>query len=391
MISDLTRPFRITTFVLVTTLTLVAACATSNNDPATIRLLTHKDFELPEAALREFTDSTGIEVLVFLEEDSTSMVDLLERSKENPVADVVLGVDSLERRRVTEQKLVEPYQPIAVDRLDSSLVLQDEMLTPVSQLAACLNRSKSRYQVPERLLEKLPNEDVASLRAPTKFSDLFDPRHAKTAVIPDPLSSRLGIYFLVALERLHPEDVEGITPWPKLLDEMLRWGLEVAPTWEEAWFSRFQPSSGPENTDTRSLTWGSSGMPTVSVRFVPELPDEVDVTVVDSGCVKVVNYAGVIKNTPNRRDAGRLVDSFVEPLFQYNVSDRYGSRPARTDIVRTEAWRRFGVNVTAIPIDEWRIGPLWQQWLLTWQQVADIVKSGEDPLPPVVQVTLPSQ
>ena len=65
MISDLIRPFRITTFVLVAALTLVAACATSNNDPATIRLLTHKDFELPEAALREFTDSTGIEAVSY--------------------------------------------------------------------------------------------------------------------------------------------------------------------------------------------------------------------------------------------------------------------------------------------------------------------------------------
>jgi len=370
---------------------LSAACGTSGSETQTIRLLTHKDFELPEEALQEFTKSTGIEVLVFLEEDPTSMVNLLERSKENPVADVVLGIDSLERRRVTEQKLVEPYRPIAIERLDPSLILQDEMLTPVSQLAACLNRSKSRYQIPERRLDQLPNQDDIPLRAPTKISDLFDPVHAKTAVIPDPLLSRLGIYFLVALERLHPEDVDGVTPWPKLVDEMLRWGLEVAPSWEEAWFSRFQPSAGPENTDTRSVTWGSSGMPTVSVRFVPDLPDEVDVAVIDSGCVKVVNYAGIVKGTSNRRDAGRLVDSFVEPLFQYNVPDRYGSRPARTDILRTEAWRKFGVNVTAIPIDEWRIGPLWQQWLLTWRQVAEIVESGEDPLPPVVQVTLPPE
>ncbi|HAX05837.1 MAG TPA: hypothetical protein DCX77_09180 [Acidimicrobiaceae bacterium] len=382
---------RIIIAALTATAALTASCATSDDRSQTIRLLTHKDFELPEAALQEFTKSTGIEVLVFLEEDPTSMVNLLERSKENPVADVVLGIDSLERRRVTEQKLVEPYRPIAIDRLDPSLILQDELLTPVSQLAACLNRSKSRYQLPERRLDQLPTQAEAPLRAPTKISDLFDPQHAETAVIPDPLSSRLGVYFLVALERLHPEDVAGVTPWPKLLDEMLRWGLEIAPSWEEAWFSRFQPSAGPENTDTRSLAWGSSGMPTVSVRFVPELPDEVDVAVIDSGCVKVVNYAGVIKDTPNRRDAGRLVDSFVEPLFQYSVPDRYGSRPARTDILKTEAWRRFGVNVTAIPIDEWRIGPLWQQWLLTWRQVADAVANGEEPLPPVVQVTLPSE
>ena len=370
---------------------MAVGCATSTREPQTVRLLTHKEFQLPEEALEEFTEKTGIEVLVFLEEDATSMVNLLERSSNNPVADVVLGIDSLERRRVTEKRLVEPYRPIAIDRLDPSLVLQDAMLTPVSQLAACLNRSKSRYEVQERRLDRLPDQGSLPLQAPTEIDDMLERQHAETAVIPNPLSSRLGVYFLVALERLHPEDVEGVTPWPKLLDEMLRWGLEVAPSWEEAWFSRFQPSAGPESTETRSLTWGSSGMPSVSVRFIPELPEEVDVAVIDSGCIKVVNYAGIISNTPNRRDAGRLVDSFIEPLFQYGVPDRYGSRPARTDIVRTEAWRRFGVNVTAIPIDEWRIGPLWQQWLLTWKQVADAVASGEEPLPPIVQVTLPSQ
>ena len=265
------------------------------------------------------------------------------------------------------------------------------MLTPVSQLAACLNHSKSRYEPPQRRLNQLPDPKKIPIQAPTNFDDLFDPRYAQTTVIPDPLSSRLGVYLLVALERLYPEDVDGVTPWPKLVDEMLRSGVEVAPSWEEAWFSRFQPSAGTANDDSRSLTWGSSGMPAVSVRFIPELPTETDIAVLDSGCVKVVNYAGVVADTPNRRDAGRLVDSFVEPLFQYGVPDRYGSRPARSDIVRTEAWRRFGVEVTAIPIDEWRIGPLWEEWLLTWQQIVRAIDSGEEPLPPVVEVTLPSQ
>lgn len=370
---------------------LAAGCASPDSAQQSIRLLTHQDFHVPSEAIADFEQKTGIQVLVFVEENANSMVNLLERSSHDPVADVVLGVDSLERRRVTEKRLVEAYRPIDMDHLDPSLVLQDAMLTPVSQLAACLNHSKSRYEPPQRRLNQLPDPKKIPIQAPTSFDDLFDPRYAQTTVIPDPLSSRLGVYLLVALERLYPEDVDGVTPWPKLVDEMLRSGVEVAPSWEEAWFSRFQPSAGTANDDSRSLTWGSSGMPAVSVRFIPELPTETDIAVLDSGCVKVVNYAGVVADTPNRRDAGRLVDSFVEPLFQYGVPDRYGSRPARSDIVRTEAWRRFGVEVTAIPIDEWRIGPLWEEWLLTWQQIAEAVASGEEPLPPVVEVTLPSR
>ena len=185
----ISKPTRFTLFVFVIASVLAVGCGTSDRETQTVRLLTHKEFQLPEEALKEFTEKTGIEVLVFLEENATSMVNLLERSSDNPVADVVLGIDSLERRRVTEKRLVEPYRPIAIDQLDPSLVLQDAMLTPVSQLAACLNRSKSRYELPKRAVNELPDQGSIPLQAPTKISDMVERQHAETAVIPDPLSS----------------------------------------------------------------------------------------------------------------------------------------------------------------------------------------------------------
>ena len=146
---------------------ILAGCAPATQTADTIRLLTHEEFHLPQDAIDDFTHRTGIEVLVFTEKNTTTMVDLLERTAANPIADVVLGIDSLERRRVTEKKLVEPYRPIAIDRLDPSLLLQDDMVTPVSQLAACLNRSKSQYDVAPRLVDQLPEPGDIPLQAPT--------------------------------------------------------------------------------------------------------------------------------------------------------------------------------------------------------------------------------
>ena len=151
-----------------------AACSSSATNTQTIRLLTHKQFHLPLDALEEFTAKTGIEVLVFTEEDATSMVSLLEKSSENPVADVVLGIDSLERRRASEKRLVEAYKPIGIENVDETLLLQDELLTPVSQLAACLNRSKSRYLSLPRRLDELPDKPTRPLEAPDSFSALTD-------------------------------------------------------------------------------------------------------------------------------------------------------------------------------------------------------------------------
>ena len=64
----ISKPTRFTLFAFVIASVLVLGCGTSDRETQTVRLLTHKEFQLPEEALKEFTEKTGIEVLVFLEE-----------------------------------------------------------------------------------------------------------------------------------------------------------------------------------------------------------------------------------------------------------------------------------------------------------------------------------
>ncbi|MFO4632256.1 MAG: hypothetical protein ACJ05G_07930 [Actinomycetota bacterium] len=373
--------------VLVFLVCAIAACAQPSNQAAPLRLLTHRDFHVPEEAITEFTRRTGIQVVIFREPDATALVDLLVKTRTAPIADVVIGIDSLERRRVTEELLVEPYEPIDSQFLDSSLRLRDNMLTPVSSLEACLNRSVSSYIEPKRKIDELPDSSKLWLAPPESLDSLLDPRHATSAVIPSPLSSRMGLYFLLALERSHPENSE--LPWPEFVDQMVRWGVTIVPTWEQAWFSFYSADQDAAVQENRSWTWGSAGMKAVTVRFQPRLPESLDIAVVPSDCVRIVNYAGLVAGTPARRNAGRLLDAMVEPLFQYNIPDRFGSRPSRTDIARTDAWKAFGETVQAPLVDEWRIGPLWAVWQLTWKQVVDFASSGIELEPPEVRVTLP--
>ena len=99
--------------------------------------------------------------------------------------------------------------------------------------------------------------------------------------------------------------------------------------------------------------------------------------------------AGLVAGSPNRLNAGRLIDSMVEPLFQFGVPDRFGSRPARTDIVRTDAWREFGVEVNSFLLDPGVVGQRWPVWQLTWNQIVTEFETGEEPIAPEVTVTLP--
>ena len=71
---------------LITIAIVGSACSTTAAETQTLRVLTHTDFELPAEALAEFTERTGVEVAIFREPDATSVVDLLARTTETPVA-----------------------------------------------------------------------------------------------------------------------------------------------------------------------------------------------------------------------------------------------------------------------------------------------------------------
>ena len=382
--------------VLVSCLVLAVSCGSSDDQQPTVRVLTHNDFSLPEDALADFTERTGIKVVVFREADSTAVADLLERSRTTPVADVVIGIDTLELTRVIDSRLVEPYRPIGRDKLDADLLIENDWMIPVSYLDACANRSISFYTPPEREVDEFPDPEALPPPIPTSIDAFVDPVHSGHVVIPDARTSRMGLYLLVALARLYPEgtgDPEA-TAWPQFLDLMLRQGALLTPSWEEAYFSHFlsgtSTESDPELRSTEHpITWGSSGMPAVTVRFQPDLPETVDIEVMRSGCVRIVNYAGMVAGTPNRLDAARFIDAMVEPLFQFGVPDRFGSRPTRSDILRTDAWREFGVEVDAATIDPATVGERWPVWQLTWNQIVTEFETGDEPIEPVVTVTLP--
>ncbi len=385
---------------------VAAACTDASQGSAAVRVITHRDFHLPADALGAFTETTGIEVVIYREDTPDDVIGLLERSRAHPVADVVVGIDTLDLLHVVDSGLTQPYVPLAPGPLIEGLAVEGHALTPVSYIDACLNYLPSFYVVPDRPIDELPDVDVLPPPVPRGLDALYDPAHAGTAVIPDAATSRMGVYLMVALERLHPERAGAeATPWPQVLDQMLRWGIELEPSWEVSVFERFAggepPPQRPVSQDDPDpvtlsdlggrlpMTWGTAGLPTVYATYQPGLPEALDIAVVTDDCVRIGYYAGVVAGAPNESLGGRLIDFMGEPLFQFSVSDRFGSRPARSDIVSTPEWREFGVSVIPYRPDPTYVGANWKQWQLTWSQVVRNFETGPPPPEPEVTVTLP--
>jgi thiamine transport system substrate-binding protein len=376
---------------------MASACATTEAPTPTIRLLTHEGLVIPQESIDAYTASTGVRVAILREPSPAAVVELLSRTREQPVADVVLGIDSLSLPRVVAEGLVTPYRAIEADRLDPNLMVDDNRVTPVSTIDVCLNVDADFYrpeppseeELAEQALREAALPEGAELavpepvddtgpQQPSTILDLTRADHADELVIPDPVTDRMGQYFLVALWQKFGSDTSAEQNWQTVARNLLANGALVAPSWTDAYFGEFTQGNAEGE---RRVTLASAGMPEVTARLRFELPELLETEVINDGCLRVVNYAGIVQGIEARRDAGRLIDTIISPEFQFYLGDDRGSRPARADLIIPELVEQFGTEVDAAAVspavDDELIGEL----VLQWQQL--LVENNSAPEQPL--------
>ena len=136
--------------VLVLGLTL-AACgdttADGDDEPVTVRLLTHDSFAVSDDVLADFTEETGIEVEVLRSGDAGSMVNQAILTAGNPQGDVLFGIDSTFLTRALEADLFVAHEAAGLEAVDPELLQDDEhRVTPVDYGDVCLNYDKAWFE-----------------------------------------------------------------------------------------------------------------------------------------------------------------------------------------------------------------------------------------------------
>jgi len=374
---------------------VVSACSTISGNIETITLLTHEGFTIPQESLDAYTERTGVRVAVIREPDAAAVVELLSRTSENPIADVVVGIDSLSVARVLRERLVSPHGAIEADRLDPSLLVDDDQLTPISFLDVCLNVDLTAYAPPPPTEDELAEIAAEATRAAAEAAEgndteeqiaddiepapvlpdapgtllaLADPVYADSLVIPDPATDRMGQYFIVALHHRFGDgsiDEDGVVDegWVTVARRLVANGLTVEPTWRDAYFGAFTQGSA---TGTNTVVVASAQMPAVTARLRFDPPERLETTAIDDACVRVVSYAGVVTGADDQRAAGRLIDQMISPEFQFSVGDTMGSRPARADLIIPDLIERYGLDVDVAMIDPQTDGDDLAKWIGIW-------------------------
>lgn len=325
--------------ILISLVVAFAAVACGNDDTSprgdtttsagaqravTIDLLAHASFVVPQAALDEFTATTGISVNVLLGEDAGTVTNQVILDREHPQADVVFGIDNTYLGKALAADVfavaehdVSALAPDLVADVDTARVV------PVDYGDVCLNYDIAWFA-------------AEGLEPPDALSDLVDPAYEGLTVVEDPTTSSPGLAFLLATTRA-TGDWEAY--WQRLRDN----DVLVASGWEEAYTVEF---SGGGGGGDRPIVVSYASSPPADVVYSDPPREAPAIGVVDDGCFRQVEYAGILAGTDAPDAAARVIEFLLSEPFQAEVPLGMFVFPARVGTPLPDVFEQFALRAT---------------------------------------------
>ena len=315
--------------------------------PDRLVVLTHSSFAIPDEVVAAFEAEWGIGLSFLDGGDAGLMVNQAVLTKDNPIADVIYGVDNTFLSRALDAGIFAPYRPAALANIPDDLELDPSYgAIPIDYGDVCLNYDR---------------EEIADEAAALTLEDLTGPEYTGRLVVQDPASSSPGLAFLLATIARFPAGSDY--PWQQFWTDLRANDVLVVSGWEEAYGTHFTRSGGD-----RPLVVSYASSPPVEMIF----GDYADAPtgVITDGCFRQIEFAGVLAGTGHEDWAKKVIDWMLSPEFQEAVPLNMFVFPADATVPLPEvfiAHTTLPENPLAIPpaaIDANR-----EAWIEEWTEI----------------------
>jgi thiamine transport system substrate-binding protein len=278
------------------------------------------------------------------------MVNQAVLTKDNPLADVIFGVDNTFLSRALEAGVFEPYESPLLATVPDELEF-DARVTPIDFGDVCVNWDKGYLA------------DTA-LSPPATLLDLTDPAYRGLLVVQDPATSSPGLAFLFATIATFGEsgDYTWVDYWADLRDN----DVLVASGWEEAYYSYFTAASDGD----RPIVVSYASSPPFEVIFAVEPIDEPPTAVMTDGCFRQIEFAGIVTGTEARPAAEKVIDFLLSKPFQDDIPLNMFVYPASTEATLPAAFVEHAtVPPAPLSLPTGEIEANRQRWIEEWTEV----------------------
>lgn len=331
---------------------LLAACggeeSSETADRVTVRLVTHDSFALSEDLVAAFEAESGLTLEIIAGGDAGEMVNRAVLSAGNPDADVLFGIDTTLLSRALDADVFDPYVADA-DLRPGLAELGADTVTAVDDGDVCVNVDDAWF-------------DERGIEAPRTLDDLADPRYRDLLVVQNPATSSPGLAFLLATIARYGDGWRDY--WRSLRDN----GVLVVNGWSEAYLAEF---SGGGGGGDRPLVVSYSTSPPAEIVYASDpKPERPSTSSMVDGCYRQVEFAGVLRGTPQPDAARAVVDWLVSPAVQADIPLTMFVFPALRDVPLPPEFTDFvtrpaaPLELTPIEIEDGR-----EAWIEEWTAI----------------------
>ena len=322
--------------------------------PRTLRVMTHDSFDISEETLAVFEAQYNTQVEILQAGDAGVVLNQAILSADNPLADVLYGVDSTLLSRALEASILEPYDSPLLAEIPEHLELDSQhRALPVDYGDVCLNYDKAWFA-------------EQGLTPPANLEHLVNPEYRSLTVVENPATSSPGLAFLLATVGHFGEtgDYTYLDYWADLRDN----DVLVVEGWSDAYYDQFTLYGGGQ----RPIVVSYASSPPVEVYFAEEPFEEAPTAAVvsDGSCFRQIEFVGILKGTQNRDLAEAWVDFMLGTTFQEDIPLHMFMFPANQNAALPEVFANFAV----IPdhpaeVDYAAIEANREAWIEAWTEV----------------------
>jgi thiamine transport system substrate-binding protein len=320
-------------------------------DTPELILMTHDSFSVSKAVVSEFEARHQIRLRFLKAGSAGAMLNQAILSKNNPLADVLFGVDNTFISRALKADIFIPYRSPMLTTIADDLKLDaTHRLLPVDFGDVCLNYDKKWFA------EK-------GLAPPVRLEDLVKPAFNGLTVVENPATSSPGLAFLLAtVGHFGPDGYLDF--WKKLRAGNVR----VTGSWKEAYWGYFSAASKGD----RPVVVSYASSPPAEVHYAKEPMEQAPTAaVVSKGtCFRQIEFVGIVRGTQKIDLAKKLVDFMLDRTFQEDIPLQMFVFPANKTAGLPDVFRKHAriaeapAGVRPDEIDRHR-----EEWIEAWTRV----------------------
>ena len=281
-----------------------------------------------------FEEKYGVKVNLISAGDSGQVLQKAILEKDNPKADILIGIDNNLLAKALEESIFSPYKPENISKVQKKLLFDPECnVIPFDYGFFSIIYDSQKIKDP-----------------PASLEDLLQPKYKKSLIMMDPRTSSPGLGFLLWTISEYGDNFTDY--WTKLKGSI----LTVTDGWDTG-YGLFTNGEAP-----MVLSYTTS--PAYHVEY--ENTTRYRAAVFPEGHYMQIEGLGIVKNAPNRKMAEKFVEFALSKEFQNAIPLTNWMYPASDEVNLPDSFDYAPVPEKKLLLPSNEIRENVDKWLTQW-------------------------